>query len=161
MKTAFFAALLLLLPVAHSAQSPAGGLSATMTLQPQEVYANKLAIISFDFRGANGDSVTHIDGYVDILRADTVVVKDYYLHTHNDDFSMLHTFSAPGTYKVVVSVRPSEHYRGWEFEPGNASFDIIVKEQKQAETKNSGGHLFVGAGVFLILALAVKSALKR
>jgi len=153
---------LLLLSHANALESRAGDLIATMDIQPSDVRAGKLSIIGFDFRGTNGDAVTHIDGYVDILKGDVTVVKDYYLHTHNDDFSMLHTFASPGTYEVVVYVKPSEHYKGWEFSPANASFEIIAKEERAEEQKgNNYGILIIGAGLAIVVSLIAKSILKK
>ncbi|MBI5355046.1 MAG: hypothetical protein HZB68_01175 [Candidatus Aenigmarchaeota archaeon] len=162
MKAVFAIAFLLLISQVYGTESKAGDLIATMDIQPSDVHSGKLEIISFSFRGLNNDVVTHIDGYVDILKDNVTIVKDYYLHTHNDDFSMLHTFASPGTYKVVVSVKPSEHYKGWEFAPANASFEIIVKEQKAEEQKgNNYGIIIIVAGLAIVVSLIAKSILKK
>lgn len=161
MKAAFFAMFLILISQARGIESQVGDLIATMDMQPADTYSGKLSIISFGFRGANGDVVTHIDGYANIYKGSETVVKDYYLHTHNNDFSMLHTFASPGAYKIIIFVKPSEHYKGWEFGPGNASFDVIVKEQKQPEQKTANyGFFFIVAGLIAAL-LAAKSIFKK
>lgn len=162
MRASFAIAFLLLASYASALESSASDLIASMTTEPSDAHAGKLSIIGFDFRGADGVPITHIDGYVSIYKGDEPIVKDYYLHTHNDDFSMLHTFAYEGVYRIVVSVKPSEHYKGLEFRPGNATFEILVKPAKPQETKHTGyGQMLVIAGIAVTIAAAIKSLIKK
>jgi len=157
MKTIFFLfSILLFLPlvIAHegeSHQEEVDGKIISLEFLPSEPKAGSATILSFEVNDAEGKSVTHIDGFLDIKKDGELLVDDYELHSHGNKFSMTYKFLEEGEYTATLTVQPSEHYENEKFDPVPVIFYMTIEE---AETKNNP-HLFILGGIAAVAILGV------
>src|SRR3989338_331131 len=108
-------------------------------------------ILSLEVNDAEGKSVTHIDGLLDIKKDGQLLVDDYELHSHGNQFSMSYKFPEEGKYTATLTVQPSEHYENEKFDSLSVVFYITVEEAE--EENNNTLYLFGIVAGLAILAI--------
>ena len=119
------------LALAHAGESheeEADGKIVELEFLPSEPKAGSATILSFEVNDAEGKSVTHIDGFLDIAKDGEILVKAYELHSHGNQFSMTYIFPEPGEYIAIITVEPSDYYENEKFDPVSVLFYITVRE---------------------------------
>ncbi len=140
MKKLFFIFFLMLMPlvIAHAGEEPvqeSDGKQVELTLFPEEPHAGSMSILSFEVEDTDGESVTHIDGFLDISKDGEILVKDYELHSHGNQFSMSYKFQEAGQYTATLTVQPSDHYENEKFDSIAVIFYITVEKADITATK--------------------------
>lgn len=145
---------------AHAGESheeEVDGKIISLEFLPSEPKAGSAAILSFEVNDAQGKSVTHIDGFLDIKKDGVTLIEDYELHSHGNQFSMTYKFPEEGEYTATVTVQPSENYENEKFNPVSVIFYITVEEKE--ETNNNSIYalgILVAVGILAVLLLVLK-----
>ena len=141
----------------ESHQEEVDGKIITLEFLPFEPKTASATILAFEVNDADGKSVTHIDGFLDIKRDGELLVNDYELHSHGNQFSMTYKFQDSGQYTATLTVQASEHYENEKFDPVSVIFYITVGETA------TGGNSFVSIvgtiatlGILAVLVFVVR-----
>ncbi|HIH59198.1 MAG TPA: LPXTG cell wall anchor domain-containing protein [Nanoarchaeota archaeon] len=154
--------LSLSLITAHAEESheeEVDGKIISLEFLPFEPKAGSATILSFEVNDAEGKSVTHIDGLLDIKKDGQLLVDDYELHSHGNQFSMSYKFPEEGKYTATLTVQPSEHYENEKFDSLSVVFYITVEEAE--EENNNTLYLFGIVAGLAILAILVFTLKKK
>ncbi|MSR86199.1 hypothetical protein EXS74_02290 [Candidatus Woesearchaeota archaeon] len=151
--------------LAHAGESheeTAGGKIVEIGFLPSEPVAERASIIYFEVNDETEKSVTHIDGLMDITKDGEILVDDYKLHSHGNQFSMTYKFPEDGQYTLTLTVFPAEGYDNEKFDPISVIFYVTAEEDS-----SSGGNttlLLLGivfaAGIVGVLLFTLKQKSK-
>ncbi len=146
----FFFLLSIPLVVGHAEESheeTIDGKTVEIEFLPSEPTAERSAIIAFEVNDVDGKSVTHIDGFMDITKDGELLVDDYELHSHGNQFSMTYKFPEKGQYLVTLTVSPSKDYENEKFDPIAVVFYVTVEEA------SGGNTIFYVLGILIALII--------
>lgn len=131
-------------------------LTIEINTEPNEPpIAGNTAIISFDVTKTDGEHPNHVDIYYNITKDETLVTKDYYIHSHLGVPSSSQYFESAGLYKMTLHMRPSDHYEdSYKFEPFTIEFNITVNPDT-SEPKSYSTLIYVIIFVALIVVALV------
>lgn len=156
----FFFLLSIPLVVAHAGESheeTVDGKIIEISFLPSEPVAGKASIISFEVNDATGTSVTHIDGKMDITKEGKLLVDDYELHSHGNQFSMTYKFPEQGQYTVTLEVFPAEGYENEKFDPLSVIFYVTAEDaEENSSALYYGLGIIIGVGVLVLLLFLLK-----
>ncbi|MDP3728917.1 MAG: hypothetical protein Q8R18_05720 [bacterium] len=163
MKKLLFFLIILSIPFAfahaeESHEETVDGKVVEIEFLPSEPIAEKASIISFEVNDAEGKSVTHIDGSMDITKDGVLLVNDYELHSHGNQFSMTYKFPEEGQYTVTLTISPAKNYENEKFDPIAVIFYVTAEENE-----NPISYLEIGGFIaaFLILGVLVFLMVKK
>ena len=139
------------LVTAHAGESheeEVDGKIISLEFLPYEPKVGSVTILSFEVNDAEEKSVTHIDGFLDIKKDGELLVDEYELHSHGNQFSMTYKFLEEGEYTATLTVQPSEHYETEKFDPVSVIFYITIEE-----TTAGSNNLFYVVGILATVGI--------
>ena len=130
------------------------------TKKERSLFDKELEILRKKFEGIK--HLTKLPDAVlvlDIKKDGQLLVDDYELHSHGNQFSMSYKFPEEGKYTATLTVQPSEHYENEKFDSLSVVFYITVEEAE--EENNNTLYLFGIVAGLAILAILVFTLKKK